>query len=171
MFYLLFFVIVWCLSNKMCWLDISWFSLWSLVTAHCIEILDKDFSPQVIQKVLSIVCEILKHCVTQLMLYTGEKLSSPIFCCLSVCQASVSPDQISTFSNIYRHTSPMLTLYHVIPSSASFYWPSTTKYQTVSPYTDPVPAGTTYNSPFRRAQLNNFSFYDSFDESRTVYLV
>ena len=91
--------------------------------------------------------------------------------CQCVCQASVSPDQISTFSNIYRHTSPMLTLYHVIPSSASFYWPSTTKYQTVSPYTDPVPAGTTYNSSFRKAQLNNFSFYDSFDESRTVYLV
>ena len=68
-------------------------------------------------------------------------------------------------------TSPILTLYHVIPRSASFYWPSTTKYQTVSPYTDPVPAGTTYNSSFRKAQLNNFSFYDSFDESRTVYLV
>ena len=65
----------------------------------------------------------------------------------------------------------MLTLYHITPSSASFYWPSTTKYQTVSPYTDPVPAGTTYNSSFRKAQLNNFSFYDSFDESRTVYLV
>ena len=111
------------------------------------------------------------HCVTQLKLYTGYKLSSTIFCCLWVCEASVSPDQISTFSNIYRHTSPMLTLYHVIPSSASFYWPSTTKYQTVSPYTDPVPAGTTYNSSFRKAQLNNFSFYDSFDESRTVYLV
>ena len=86
-------------------------------------------------------------------------------------QASMSPDQISTFSNIYRHTSPRLTLYHVIPSSASFYWLSTTKYQTVLPYTDPVPAGTTYNSSFRKAQLNNFSFYDSFDESRTVYLV
>ena len=42
------------------------------------------------------------HCVTQLKLDTGEKLSSSIFCCLSVCQASVSPDQISTFSNIYR---------------------------------------------------------------------
>ena len=36
-------------------------------------------------------------CVTQLMLYTGDKLSSPIFCCLSVCQVSVAPDQISTF--------------------------------------------------------------------------
>ena len=58
---LLFSVIVWCLLNKMCWLDISWFSLWSLVTAHCIEILDKDFSPQVVQKVLPIVCETLKH--------------------------------------------------------------------------------------------------------------
>ena len=43
-------------------------------------------------------------------------------------------------------------------------------------YTDPVPPSTTYkyNSSFHRAQfsqLNNFSFYDSFDESRTVYLV
>ena len=49
------------------------------------------------------------NCVTQLMLYTGDKLSSPIFCCLwvseSVCQASITPDQISTFSNIqaYKH--------------------------------------------------------------------
>jgi len=50
------------------------------------------------------------HCVTQLMLYTGEKLSSSIFWCLWVCQASVTPSQISTFSNIYRHTSPLLTL-------------------------------------------------------------
>ena len=109
--------------------------------------------------------------IAQLKLYTGYKLISTIFCCLWVCEASVTSDQISTFSNIYRHTSPMLNLYHVIPSSASFYWPSTTKYQTISPYTDPVPAGSTYNSSFREAQLNNFSFYDSFDESRTVYLV
>ena len=61
MFYLLFSVMVWCLSNKICWLDISLFSLWSLVTAHCIEILDKDFRPQVVQKVLPIVCETLEH--------------------------------------------------------------------------------------------------------------
>ena len=49
-----------------------------------------------------------------------------------------------------------------------------TKYQPVSSYTDPVPSNTTYNSSSRKAQfsqLNNFSFYDSFDESRTVYLV
>ena len=32
------------------------------------------------------------HCVTQL------KLSWTIFCCLSVCEGSVTPDQISTFS-------------------------------------------------------------------------
>ena len=63
------------------------------------------------------------------MLYTGEKLSSPIFCCLSVCQASVSPDQISTFSNIYRHTSPLLTMYHLISSSTNLYWPSTSQYR------------------------------------------
>ena len=56
-------------------------------------------------------------CVTQLKLYTLYKLSSSIFYCLSVSQsvseASVSPDQISTFSNIYRHTSPLLTQYNI----------------------------------------------------------
>ena len=65
--------------------------------------------------------EVFKNCVTQLMLYTGDKLSSTIFCCLSVCEASVSPDQISTFSNIYRHTSPLLTQYNLILSSTELY--------------------------------------------------
>ena len=37
------------------------------------------------------------YCVTQLKLDTVEKLSSPIFCCLSLNEASVTPDQISTF--------------------------------------------------------------------------
>ena len=69
------------------------------------------------------------YCVTQLMLYTGDKLSSPIFCCLWVCQASVTPDQISTFFNIYRHTSPLLTMYHLISSSIDLYWPSTSQYR------------------------------------------
>ena len=59
----------------------------------------------------------ISNCVTQLKLDTGEKLSSSIFCCLSVSQsvseASVSPDQISTFSNIYRHTSTLLTQYNI----------------------------------------------------------
>ena len=41
------------------------------------------------------------NCVTQLKLYTVDKLSSSIFCCLSVCQASVTLNQISTFSNIW----------------------------------------------------------------------
>ena len=69
------------------------------------------------------------NCVTQLMLYTGDKLSSTIFCCLSVCEVSITPDQISTFSNIYRHTSPLLTMYHLIPSSTNLYWPSTSQYR------------------------------------------
>ena len=69
------------------------------------------------------------YCVTQLMLYTGDKLSSPIFWCLCVCEASVTPDQISTFSNIYRHSSPLLTMYHLIASSTNLYWPSTSQYR------------------------------------------
>ena len=80
----------------------------------------------------------IKNCVTQLKLYTLCKLSSPIFCCLCVSEASVSPDQISTFSNIYRHTSPLLTQYNLILSSTELYWPSTTMYQPVPPHTDPA---------------------------------
>ena len=61
-----------------------------------------------------------------------------------------------------------------VPPNTKQYQLILTKYQPVSSYTDPVPSSTTYNSSSRKAQfsqLNNFSFYDSFDESRTVYLV
>ena len=61
-----------------------------------------------------------------------------------------------------------------VPPNTKQYQLMLTKYQPVSPYTDPVPSSTTYNSLYGKAQfnqLNNFSFYDSFDESRTVYLV
>ena len=51
------------------------------------------------------------YCVTQLKLYTVDKLSSPIFCCLYVCQGSVTPDQISNFSNIYWQTSTLMIQY------------------------------------------------------------
>ena len=78
---------------------------------------------------LAVPRPITHNCVTQLMLYTGDKLSSTIFCCLWVCQASVTPDPISTFSNIYRHTSPLLSLYHLIPSSTNLCWPSTSQYR------------------------------------------
>ena len=37
------------------------------------------------------------HCVTQLMLYTGEKLSSPIFWCLSVCVSGIG----NTWPNLH----------------------------------------------------------------------
>ena len=69
------------------------------------------------------------NCVTQLKLYTVDKLSSPIFCCLSVCEESGTLDFISTFPNIYRHKTPLLTLYHLIPSSINLYWPSTSQYR------------------------------------------
>ena len=45
--------------------------------------------------------------MTHFKLYNFDKLSRTIFCCLWVSQTSVSSDQISTFSNIYRHKSPI----------------------------------------------------------------
>ena len=62
---------------------------------------------------------------------------------------------------------------HVPPNSKQ-YQLILAKYQPVSSYTDPVLSSTTYNSLSGKAQfsqLNNYSFYASFDKSRTIYLV
>ena len=48
---------------------------------------------------------------------------------MCVCEATVTPDQISPFSNIYRHTSPLTTLYHLITSSTNLYWLSNSQYR------------------------------------------
>ena len=49
---------------------------------------------------------------------------------LSVCGMSgIGVTQISTFSIIYRHTSPFLTFYQPISSSTNLYWPSTSHYR------------------------------------------
>ena len=83
----------------------------------------------------------------------------------------ITPDQISTFFNIYRQKSPLMTQYYLIPSITNLYLPSTTKYQPVTPYTDPVPSSTSWYNWLVISQLNNFSFYNSFDESGLVCLV
>ena len=108
------------------------------------------------------------NCVTQLKLYTEYKLSSPIFCCLSGIGVTRPNLHFLQYIQAYKpfadHVSPNSKQYQLI----------LTKYQPVSSYTDPVPSSTSYNSSSRKAQLsqlNNLSFYDSFDESRTVYLV
>ena len=76
-------------------------------------------------------------------------LSSSIFPCLFgrlfVRPAMVTSNQISTFFNIYRHTSLVLTQFHLKPSSTKLYWPSTTKYQPVPPHIDPAPPNTDQN--------------------------
>ena len=70
-------------------------------------------------------------------------LSSPIFpFCSSVRPAMVTSDQISSFFNMYRHESLVLTQFYLIPSSTKLYWPSTTKYQPVPPHSDPAPPNT-----------------------------
>ena len=116
-----------------------------------------------------LILQLELYCVTQLMLYTGDKLSSPIFCCLCVrhrCHPTKSP-----FSQYIQAKKPFAD---PEPPNTKQYQLILTKYQRISSYTDPEPSSTTYNSSSRKAQfsqLNNFSFYHSFDESRTVYLV
>ena len=58
-----------------------------------------------------------------------------------------------------------------VPPNTKQYQLILTKYQPVLSYSDPVSSSTTYNWSSCMAQfsqLNNFSFYGSFDESRTV---
>ena len=86
----------------------------------------------------------IANCVTQLKLFTLYKLSSSIFCYLWVSECvrhrqHPTADQISTFSNIYRHTSPLLTLYHIIPSSTNLHWPTTSHYRHILTQNHQIP--------------------------------
>ena len=60
----------------------------------------------------------------------------------------VTSDQISTFFNIYRHESVVLTQFHLIPSSTKLHWPSTTMFQPLPPHTDPVSYVSFYTTHF-----------------------
>ena len=62
--------------------------------------------------------------------------------CSFVCPAMVTSDQISTFFNMYRHKSVVLTQFHLTPRSTKLHWPRTTKYQPIPPHTDPTPPNT-----------------------------
>ena len=53
----------------------------------------------------------MTFCVTQLKLYTLDKLSSTIFCCLCVSEGSVSLAQISTFFNILKKVEICIYIY------------------------------------------------------------
>ena len=66
--------------------------------------------------------------------------------------ALVSPDPISTFFNIYRHTSPLLTLYLLISSSTNLYWSSTSQYRHILTQYHQVPL--IINHPERHSSVN-----------------
>ena len=52
----------------------------------------------------------LRHCVTQLKLYTLDKLSSTVFCCPCECLWGIGDTLLNLhFFNIYRHKSPFLS--------------------------------------------------------------
>ena len=51
-------------------------------------------------------------------------------------------DPVTSYINQYR---PILTQYHQVPTSTTFYWPSTIKHRPVPPGTDPVPSYQTPN--------------------------
>ena len=59
-------------------------------------------------QVFGLLCNDIAHlcvwnCVSQLKLLSLDKLCRTIFCCLSVCKGSVTPDQICTFINSQEH--------------------------------------------------------------------
>ena len=94
-------------------------------------------------------------CLTQLKLYTVDRQSSSIFCCLSVCLSGIGVTRPNL--HFFQYIQAYMPFADHVPPNIKQYQLILTKYQPVPSYTDPVPSSTTYNS--------------SFDESRTVYLV
>ena len=91
------------------------------------------------------------HCVTQLKLWTLDKLSSTIFCCLWVSLWGIGVTQPNLHFFYYIQAQKPFTVLIPVPTYTG------PKYQPVSSYTDPVPSSTTYNSSSRN-ENNNVMF-------------
>ena len=116
---------------------ISWYEIWSLLFFY--------------------------NCVTQLKLYTGYKLSSPIFCLwVSVSGIGNTQPNLHFFQYIQAYKPfadpvPVVMLgirWYSVPPNTKHYQLILTKYQPVSSYSDPVPSSTTYNSSSRKTQYS-----------------
>ena len=86
----------------------------------------------------------VSHCVTQLKLYTSDKLSSTIFCCLWVrhrLDLTKSP-RFPIYTGIQTFADP-------VPPKTKQFQLILTENQPVLSYTDPVPSSTTFNSSSR----------------------
>ena len=104
-------------------------------------------NPKICNDILFVLYHKMPFCSSQPSMVHWLSSSIFPFCRLFVCPAMVTSDQISTFFNIYRHKSVVLTQFNLIPSSTKLYWPSTTKYQPIPPHTDPSPPNTSQYCP------------------------
>ena len=94
---------------------------------------------------------LLQNCVTQLMLYTGDKLSSPIFpLWVSVSGIGVTRPNLHFFQYIQAYK----PFADPVPPNTKQYQLILTKYQPVSSYTDPVPSSTTIHHLVRYSSAN-----------------
>ena len=97
------------------------------------------------QSAMSNTCK--ANCVTQLMLYTGDKLSSSIFWCLSVSQWGIGVTRPNLY--FFQYIKAYKPFADHVPPKTNQFQLILTKYQPVSSHTDPVPSSTTFNSSSR----------------------
>ena len=66
---------------------------------------------------------LIYSCVTQLKLYTLDKLSSTLFCCLCVCVWGIGVTRQNLhFFNIYRHKSPFWFTHSILGLVFNYVW-------------------------------------------------
>ena len=104
-------------------------------------------------------------CVTQLKLYTGDKLSSTIFCCLWGIGNTQPNLHFFQYIQAYKHFADL------VPPNIKQYQLILTKYQPLSSYTDPVQLSTTRNSSSWRHSSANWiiSFFTTHLMSHAQY--
>ena len=112
------------------------------------------------------------NCVTQLMLYTGDKLSSPIFpLWVSVSGIGVTRPNLHFFQYIQAYKPFANPVPPNTSTSTNSYWPSTSQYRHILTQYHQVPLIIHHLVRLTSDNWINFSFLGLIYESRTVYLV
>ena len=92
--------------------------------------------------------------------------------CINITIINIIIIIISSVRSSNSHPNLLVTQHHQVPTSTALYWPSTTNYQPVPPFTDPVPLSINHYRPLltqcHQIQTSSALYWPSINQYRPL---